>query len=645
MNDSRVIQTLVMSMLFSASLFADDAFVAPEDITYRQADIISEGTRMSAEVLAPKKATHKLPTIVMSHGWGGTAEHLRPDAVAFAQAGFLVVAFDYRGWGKSDARVITMSRPVRRDGNLIAEVTEVRGVVDPIDQTTDILNALHWVQGEELCDPNRLGIWGSSFSGGHVVYVAARDPRVKAFVSQVGSMDARWVIQNRELRTLTFEQGTRRTRGGITYPEPFARFGGLNGQPVWEKLMRYAPIEDIERCVDCAKLFIIAENEELFDNKDHAIAAYNRAEGVKKLVTVKDIKHYGIYTEKRKEAQQLAINWFREHLKADGKDKDSLGDSQSRNLRRKPTSAEDEWKRLPDMPVEKWESGTVMVDDKLYLFGGYSKGVRSSKRCDVFDPRDHSWKRIQDLPSAISHMNTVLDGRTVWFAGGFKDGYKGHTIAEVWKYDIDEDRYTAAPLLPETRGGGGLALVGQKLHYLGGVKADRDTDAADHWVLDLKDWTGGVGSARWENAAPLPAPRNQFSTVTLDGKIYVIGGQLHHDSQQLDQARVDIYDPKTDIWSRGPNLPKGHSHSEGGTFVSKGRIIMVGGHTTPTGGRKQIDPDILALTPGGQWEVVAKLPMPLSSPAAAIISGKLYVAGGSPDGGSVQAKMWVRDAP
>lgn len=37
--------------------------------------------------------------------------------------------------------------------------------------------------------------------------------------------------------------------------------------------------------------------------------------------------------------------------------------------------------------------------------------------------------------------------------------------------------------------------------------------------------------------------------------------------------------------------------------------------------------------------------MPLSSPAAVIIGGKLYVAGGSPDGRSVQADMRVRSAP
>ena len=306
---------LAFLLILVAESRADETFKAPEDVSFRSADIISEGTRMAAEVFSREDAGGNLPTILMSHGWGGTAEALRPDAVAFARAGFLVVTFDYRGWGNSEARLIASSKPTEEDGKLTAEVVEVRGVVDPIDQTTDILNAIHWVQGEELCDKDRIGIWGSSFSGGHVVYVAARDPRVKAFVSQVGSMDARWAIQHPQLRQHVFRQGTARSRGKIGYPEPFAEFNKMRGQPVWEKLMRYAPIEDIGRCENCAKLFIMAEHEELFDNKDHAILAHKRATGVKKLVTVKGIKHYGIYREKREEAQQLAIDWFSEHLR------------------------------------------------------------------------------------------------------------------------------------------------------------------------------------------------------------------------------------------------------------------------------------------------------------------------------------------
>jgi dienelactone hydrolase len=291
------------------------AFKVPEDVSFHTADILSEGTRMSAEVFAPKQPpSAKLPTIIMSHGWGGTAAALRPDAIVFARAGYLVVAFDYRGWGKSDSRLVAVGKPEKKDGKLIAEVKEVREVVDPIDQTTDIMNAIHWVAGESQCDTNRIGLWGSSFSGGHVVYVAARDPRVKAFVSQVGSMDGRWVISN-QMRDYTFGQGAARTHGKIGYPRPGERFGTLFGAPVIEKFVGYAPIEDLGRCKNCAKLFIIAEKEELFDNKDHAILAHERATGVKKLVTIKGIKHYGIYNEARDRAQKEALAWFDEHLK------------------------------------------------------------------------------------------------------------------------------------------------------------------------------------------------------------------------------------------------------------------------------------------------------------------------------------------
>jgi dienelactone hydrolase len=301
--------------LLPAASYAQGQAKVPDDVLMRSADIISEGTRMSAEVFAPRNPKKdQLPTIVMSHGWGGVAAALRPDAIKFAQAGYLVVAFDYRGWGKSDSRLVPLGKPVNKDGKLIAEVKEVREVVDPLDQTTDIMNAINWVVGEKNCNKDRIGLWGSSFSGGHVVHVAARDPRVKAFVSQVASLDGRWVL-NKQMREQTFSQATARAQGKTGYPGPREKFGKLTGAPVLEKFVGYAPLEDIGRCKDCAMLFIIAENEELFDNKNHAILAHERAAGVKKLVTIKGIKHYGIYNEARDQAQREAIAWFDEHLK------------------------------------------------------------------------------------------------------------------------------------------------------------------------------------------------------------------------------------------------------------------------------------------------------------------------------------------
>ncbi|NKB99146.1 MAG: hypothetical protein GKR90_11730 [Pseudomonadales bacterium] len=289
-----------------------------------------------------------------------------------------------------------------------------------------------------------------------------------------------------------------------------------------------------------------------------------------------------------------------------------------------------EWQRLPDMPVAKWEPASLVKDDKIYVLGGYEDYITSSKRLDVFDPKHSTWTRLQDLPSALSHVNLVPSDTGFWFAGGMKDKVHpglDHIIAEVWHYDIELDRYEAAPLLPGRRGGGGLARLGSQLHYISGLMEDRDTDSPDHWVFDLDQWAH-TGDAQWQHAAPLPVPRNQLSVTVLHNKIYAIGGQFNHDSQQLDQARVDIYDPATDSWEDGPSLPYGHSHSEGATFVHDDCIWMIGGHGTPAGGTKAMTPDVLVLSEQNEWELACHLPMPLSSPAAAIVNDRLYVAGG-----------------
>ena len=80
--------------------------------------------------------------------------------------------------------------------------------------------------------------------------------------------------------------------------------------------------------------------------------------------------------------------------------------------------------------------------------------------------------------------------------------------------------------------------------------------------------------------------------------------------------------------ARWPSLPYGHSHSEGATFVHADTIWMIGGHHTPAGEKKSFCGDILTLQAGGEWQIMAKLPKPISSPAASIIENTLYIAGG-----------------
>jgi dienelactone hydrolase len=267
--------------LLCATACAQAPFTSPPEIDFRKADIYT-------------------------HGWGGVKASLRPDAVLFAKSGYLVLTFDYRGWGDSDSRIARVK----------GRAQDVREVVDPLDFGTDWLNAIHFAAGEPQCDMTRLGLWGSSFSGGLVVWAAERDPRVKALHSQVGSLDGRFVIATEAERARTHEEATKMARGEMQYPEPGAKvLGNLKGAPIRARFANYAPVEELARAPHCAMQFVIAEKEELFDNKDHGIKAYQRAPGPKNLVTVPGIKHYGIYYEARKEAQRLALEWFDKHLK------------------------------------------------------------------------------------------------------------------------------------------------------------------------------------------------------------------------------------------------------------------------------------------------------------------------------------------
>src|SRR5260370_16584942 len=76
------------------------------------------------------------------------------------------------------------------------------------------------------------------------------------------------------------------------------------------------PVEYIDRAPNVAMQFIVAEKEELMDNKDNGILAYQRAKGPKNLVTIPEITHYGVYMvpPASQKARELSIAAFHHYL-------------------------------------------------------------------------------------------------------------------------------------------------------------------------------------------------------------------------------------------------------------------------------------------------------------------------------------------
>ncbi len=293
----------------------------------RDVSIWSDGTRLAGKLWYPKDREdgEDLPAIVLCHGWGGTMSHLNTTyAPKFAAGGFFVLAFDYRGWGESDSRIVNLGEAAAPDdtGNATVNVQVIREVVDPFGQLEDIRNALLFVEGEPGVDTERIGVWGTSFGGGLVIYTAANNPRIKCVVSQVGAQDALDASITPFLESggaaALREYEIQRVRGGqAPIPQGEFVFPGLRGTPHVTAMYRYRPITQAMH-VQAPTLFIDAENEELFDRLQHSKRVYDilKANGVVAEYHVEPgIKHYGIYSDRYKQGSDLALAWFTEHLK------------------------------------------------------------------------------------------------------------------------------------------------------------------------------------------------------------------------------------------------------------------------------------------------------------------------------------------
>ena len=311
---------LALGTLFSVVALLNQAlaqgFTRPDDVAERTADIYSEGTRLAAHIFTPKSAAsdEKLPAIIMAQGWGGAQNSLFRDAAEFAQAGYYVVTFDFRGWGESDSRVIlTSPMPSSTAQKFTAEVRAIREVMDPLDMGMDWLNVLHWIQGEAQVDSSRIGIWGSSMAGGFAIYAAANDLRVKAVHSQVtGTLDGRDIGTSAE----AWQDATRRARGELDYPEARVNWNGLNGYPIFARFPAYVPAEMIKHNDSVALQIVLAADEEYGTNPGSK-AVFEQHDGPKNLVIIPGIQHYGIYTTARQQSHGLAQAWFDRHLKGE----------------------------------------------------------------------------------------------------------------------------------------------------------------------------------------------------------------------------------------------------------------------------------------------------------------------------------------
>lgn len=287
-----------------------------DTISSREVTVFSEGTRLAAELHFPAGPAPEggYPGILLCHGWGGLKSHLQKYALLFASHGFVAMTFDYRGWGESDGRIISVDATPRllTAGETTMPVRVLREIVDPVDQVADVRACLSYLTTEAGVNPDRVGLWGTSYGGGHVVYITGNDDRVKATVAQIGGMG----FPQKYRRAAQARQADK-ARANINPAVPqngLDATPGLKGTPDIGRMVDHSPLE-AARKINVPVLIVDAEFEELVDRQEHGVAAYHiLKERVDTEYHTFPGTHYAVYDEFFDPASELAIGWFAKYL-------------------------------------------------------------------------------------------------------------------------------------------------------------------------------------------------------------------------------------------------------------------------------------------------------------------------------------------
>lgn len=297
----------------------------------RDVEFNAEGTTLRGWFYAPDGVRGPTPTLVMAHGFSAVKEmYLDAYAEVFATAGLGALVFDNRNFGASDG--------------------EPRQEIDPWVQVRDYRHAITYARTLPEVDRDRIGIWGSSYSGGHVLVVGAIDRRVKCVVSQVplvsgyrnilrlvradflaptraqldADREARFADQPPAMMPVVAEDPM--APSALPTADSYQWFTetGRTRAPAWrnevtlrtvEMLMEYEPGTYIDRISPTPLQMIVAAGDHLAV-ADEAFAAYSRALEPKKLVVLPG-GHFDAYVGAGfEQASGAARDWFVQHLRA-----------------------------------------------------------------------------------------------------------------------------------------------------------------------------------------------------------------------------------------------------------------------------------------------------------------------------------------
>ena len=290
----------------------------------RAVEFYSEGFKLVGDIYVPDglPSGEQRAAVLLCHGYTGVKDLYLPDnAKTLNDAGYVVMTFDYKGWGESEG---TRSR------------------LAPYSRGADVQAAMTYLGIQPEADADRIGLYGTSYGGATVSWTGAVDQRAKCIVSVVGiGHGARWMSRVRrvdewfDLQDRSKEDREKRASTGeseyvdrseILLPdrqsaELAAAARRNNPAAVGTIPLEYVddtigfnPEWIVDKISPRPILFITSDNDRLV-LPEESDQLYAHAGEPKKLVVLKGYGHYEVYTEPAfSEVMAATLEWYRRYL-------------------------------------------------------------------------------------------------------------------------------------------------------------------------------------------------------------------------------------------------------------------------------------------------------------------------------------------
>ncbi|MBI1248336.1 hypothetical protein GC197_10925 [bacterium] len=256
--------------------------------------------------------------------------------------------------------------------------------------------------------------------------------------------------------------------------------------------------------------------------------------------------------------------------------------------------------------------GGAMLDGRLYIFGGHTGSAHSYSLLEQgnqllsLDLKTGKWQELAEGPHSQG-LALIAHGDKLYRIGGFTAKNAKGEEDDLWSldtvvaFDTKSNKWEQLPSLPQPRSSFDAALLGDVIYVIGGWKMAGDAESVWHetaWKLDLSKTP-----LKWEALPKPPFQRRALAVAAHDGKIYAIGGMQKEGGPT---TRTDVFDPKTQTWTQGPNLViVGDDKKAGGITGFGASAFDVGGElfvSTIKGTLQRLSAD------GSKWEVVDNTP-------------------------------------